>query len=84
VNLSRRAILIGGSAFWVAPGIAGASTNERLLQNRLELWANYARRTKNMMARLITTRETSLLDEPLVSQVSLVFDAPSTLLMRDD
>lgn len=84
MNLSRRAILIGGSAFWVAPGIAGASTNERLLQNRLELWANYARRTKNMMARLITTRETSLLDEPLVSQGSLVFDAPSTLLMRDD
>jgi len=84
MTLSRRSIVWGG----VAAGLLGPSTalaaDQRLLQNRLELWANYARRTKNVMARLVTTRETSLLDEPLVTQGSLVFDAPSTLLMRDD
>lgn len=83
MTLSRRAILVGSAATLV-PQLARAAPNERLLQNRLELWANYARRTKNMMARVTTTRETSLLDEPLVTQGSLVFDAPSTLLLRDD
>lgn len=84
MTLSRRSLLWGG----ITAGLLGPSTaraaDQRLLQNRLELWANYARRTKNVMARLVTTRETSLLDEPLVTQGSLVFDAPTTLLMRDD
>lgn len=83
MTLSRRVIVVGGLAALAAPAVALAA-DERLLQNRLELWANYARRTKNVMARLITTRETSLLDEPLVTQGALVFDAPTTLLMRDD
>lgn len=83
MTLSRRSIIAGGLSTLVLPSSARA-TDERLLQNRLELWANYARRTKNVMARMITTRETSLLDEPLVTQGALVFDAPTTLLMRDD
>jgi len=81
--VSRRALLAGGASLLVGPGLATAA-DQRLLQNRLELWSNYARRTKNLIARTTTTRETSLLDEPLVSQGSLVFDAPTTLLMRDD
>jgi len=81
--MSRRSLLAGGLASLTVPSVAHAA-DQRLLQNRLELWGNYARRTKNMMARLVTTRETSLLDEPLVTQGALVFDAPTTLLMRDD
>lgn len=84
MTLTRRRLLWATAA----AGLLGPSTaraaDQRLLQNRLELWANYARRTKNVMARLVTTRETSLLDEPLVTQGSLVFDAPTTLLLRDD
>ena len=83
MNPTRRALIAGGVATLLLPGRASAA-DERLLQNRLELWSNYARRTKNVLARLVTTRETSLLDEPLVTQGSLVFDAPTTLLMRDD
>ncbi len=83
MSVSRRTVLLGGVSVLASPRIAAAA-DQRLLQNRLELWSNYARRTKNVMARLITTRETSLLDEPLVTQGSLVFDAPTTLLMRDD
>jgi len=83
MTLSRRAIIAGGLSTLAIPSLASAA-DERLLQNRLELWANYARRTKNVMARVITTRETSLLDEPLVTQGALVFDAPTTLLIRDD
>lgn len=84
MTLSRRTVLWGGvTAALLGPSPVLAA-DQRLLQNRLELWAGYARRTKNVMARLVTTRETSLLDEPLITQGSLVFDAPTTLLMRDD
>ncbi len=83
MKLSRRVRLVGGVAT-VLTSRDALAVDQRLLQNRLELWSNYARRTKNVMARLVTTRETSLLDEPLVTQGSMVFDAPTTLLMRDD
>ena len=78
MTLSRRVILVGGVAT-VLTSRRALAVDQRLLQNRLELWSNYARRTKNVMARLVTTRETSLLDEPLVTQGSMVFDAPTTL-----
>ncbi len=84
MTLSRRSLLCGGVAVGMLGPRPALAVDQRLLQNRLELWANYARRTKNVLARLVTTRETSLLDEPLVTQGSLVFDAPTTLLMRDD
>ncbi len=83
MSVSRRGIIAGGLAFLASPPALAAS-DAKLLQNRLELWANYARRTKNVMARLVTTRETSLLDEPLITTGSLVFNAPNTLVLRDD
>ncbi len=83
MNMSRRGIVAGGLAFAVSPSVHAAS-DAKLLQNRLELWANYARRTQNVMARLMTTRETSLLDEPLVTTGALVFKAPGILVLRDD
>lgn len=83
MTLSRRGILTGATALlWTRPALA--APNPKLLQNRLELWANYAKRTQNVIARLVTTRETSLLDEPLVTTGSLAFAAPSSLVLRDD
>ncbi len=60
------------------------SPQDRKLANRLELWGNYARRTQNLMARLSTRRETSLLEEPLQTTGTLVFRAPGLLVLRDD
>lgn len=67
-----------------APAAAEASPQDRKLANRLELWGNYARRTRNLMARLGTRRETSLLEEPLQTTGTLVFRAPRLLVLRDD
>jgi hypothetical protein len=57
---------------------------DKRLANRLELWSNYAKRTKNLVVRLTTTRETSLLREPLIVTGTLVFQLPGTLMLRDD
>lgn len=88
MTTSRRAFTLSTlsvmGTFIVLPRTSSAAPNPKLLQNRLELWANYARRTKNVLARLVTTRETSLLDEPLVTTGSLVYAAPDTLVLRDD
>jgi hypothetical protein len=86
---SRREIIAGlGTALFVplahAEEARPTGAAGKLLQNRTELWANYAKRTKNLMARLTTTRETSLLDEPLVVTGALVFESPRTLVLRDD
>jgi hypothetical protein len=62
----------------------GEDPQDKRLQNRLELWANYANRTKNLLVRLTSTRETSLLQAPLVVTGQLVFQAPSLLVLRDD
>ncbi|MCA9709078.1 MAG: outer membrane lipoprotein carrier protein LolA [Myxococcales bacterium] len=60
------------------------SPQDRKLANRLELWASYAGHTRNLMTRLSTRRETSLLEEPLLSTGTLVFVAPQLLVLRDD
>jgi hypothetical protein len=57
---------------------------QRKLANRLELWGGYARRTQNLMCRLSTRRETSLLEEPLEATGTLLFRAPQLLVLRDD
>lgn len=60
------------------------SPEQRKLANRLELWGGYARRTQNLMTRLSTRRETSLLAEPLETTGTLLFRAPGLLVLRDD
>jgi hypothetical protein len=57
---------------------------DKRLRNRLELWHNFASRTQNLVARSTTTRETSLLEAPLVASGTLVFRAPDLLVLRDD
>ena len=91
-TIDRRTVLRAVPGLALAPlallaGRAGAeepSPQDRKLANRLELWSSYARRTQNLMTRLSTRRETSLLEEPLSSTGTLVFRAPSLLVLRDD
>lgn len=95
--IDRRALLLGlpllalpavlrpRSAGSAPAGPDGPSPEERKLANRLELWSGYARRTKNLMCRLSTRRETSLLEEPLETTGTLLFRAAGPLLvLRDD
>lgn len=81
--IRRRALLLGAGALVVGSAHAGELEDKRLA-NRLELWANFAKRTRNLVVRTTTTRETSLLREPLVATGTLVFAAPDTLVLRDD
>lgn len=75
--------LLGGLA--ASPRLVRADElDEKRLSNRLELWANFAKRTRNLVVRLTTTRETSLLREPLVVTGTLLFEVPGTLVLRDD
>lgn len=84
MTASRRSLLIGlGAALCTRTARADDLTDKRL-QNRLELWANYAKRTRNLVARVTTTRETSLLREPLVVTGQIIFRVPSTFIVRDD
>jgi len=82
---SRRAfvMLAVASLAWPRRLLAGPADDKRL-DNRLELWSNYARRTRNLLVRVTTRRETSLLSEPLFTTGTLAFRAPSTLVLRDD
>jgi hypothetical protein len=87
--MNRRGLIVGAAAALLAPalrtGAAPSAAQAKRLENRTDLWANYAKRTRNLMARLTTTRETSLLDQPLVVTGALVFRASSkTLVLRDD
>lgn len=67
------------------PGTALAqSPDARRMQNRLELWGNYARRTENLVARYVCERHSSLLYEPLVRTGVLAFAVPDSLVLRDD
>jgi hypothetical protein len=75
--------------FAVAPRVAFAESadedaEDKRLRNRLELWHNFASRTRTLLVRLSTTRETSLLEAPLVTSGTLVFRAPDLLVLRDD
>lgn len=84
--IDRRSLLLTLPAVALWPRLGGTATDahDRKLANRLELWGSYARRTRNLMARLSTRRETSLLEEPLLSTGTLVFQAPKLLVLRDD
>jgi len=94
--IDRRTLILGLPALAVAalvgPRLAGSAPaapgeptpEERKLRNRLELWSSYAKRTQNLMARLSTRRETSLLTEPHEATGTLLFRAPSLLVLRDD
>jgi hypothetical protein len=84
--VNRRTFL--GTSLLVLPGTAGAApasdVQDRRLLNRLELWANYAGRTQNLVARYTLIRRSSLLNEPLTITGTLVFIAPDRLVFRDD
>lgn len=84
--IDRRSLLLALPALTLSMrlGNAAPGPQDRKLANRLELWGSYARRTQNLMARLSTRRETSLLEEPLLSTGTLVFVAPELLVLRDD
>ena len=83
--MKRRTDMSAAAAWLVArPLQAAPSREEQRQQNRIELWHNYAAKTENLVARLTTTRETSLLDEPLTVTGSLLFVGPGTLVLRDD
>jgi hypothetical protein len=57
---------------------------QKRLRTRIELWASFAQRTRNLGARYVSTRESSLLHEPLVRTGTLVFVGPALLVLRDD
>lgn len=85
MSMSRREWLYAGAASLLVPSSVRADEAEdKRLANRLELWANYAKRTRNLIVRTTTTRETSLLLEPMVVTGQLIFRAPSTFMLRDD
>jgi hypothetical protein len=54
------------------------------LRNRLELWANFASKTRTLIARYVVVRESALLYEPLSNGGTLAFLAPDRLVLRDD
>lgn len=87
--MRRRTLLVCGACSLLgATSSAGpgerADIRQQRLQNRLELWESYAKRTENLMARYVCTRNSSLLLEPLVTTGTLAFVAPATLVLRDD
>ncbi len=84
MSWSRRSWCAAASTLALARTASAEEAEDKRLQNRLELWANYAQRTKNLLARLTSTRETSLLQAPLVVTGQLLFRAPSQLVFRDD
>jgi hypothetical protein len=85
--MKRRAFMCTAVGLLACPTLGWAAPEEvedRKLQNRLELWRNFAMRTNNLLARITMTRETSLLETPLQATGTLAFSAPSTLVLRDD
>ncbi|PRP96100.1 hypothetical protein [Enhygromyxa salina] len=92
-HTTRRALLISsasGLALLGAAlaGLAAPATppdrHQRRLDNRLELWGAFARKSQNLVARYTSTRSSPLLVEDLVGSGSLAFVAPATLVLRDD
>jgi hypothetical protein len=90
-RIGRRALLGSGAAAltllgvgvvgWAAPAV---DREQRRIANRLELWATFARKSSNLLARYTSTRTSPLLREELVESGSLAFVAPATLVLRDD
>lgn len=87
-RFGRRTALVGGAALGgfallvrAAPPI---DRTQRRLDNRLELWRSYARKTDNLLARYTSTRKSPLLVEELVESGGLAFVKPGTLVWRDD
>lgn len=86
---SRREWLVGAAALGglglMPRAQAGPPpTEDPRLAARLELWSGYARKSRNLVARIISTRTSSLLFEPLVVSGALAFLEPDTLALRDD
>jgi len=82
--------LLGGG---LGSGLLGASllglaappeSRDRRLDNRLELWATFARKSSNLLVRYTSIRSSPLLREQLGASGSLAFVAPGTLVLRDD
>ncbi|KIG13497.1 hypothetical protein DB30_08009 [Enhygromyxa salina] len=92
-RVSRRGLLISGASGLALLGAALAtraapaepvSRDQRRLDNRLELWGAFARKSQNLVARYTSTRSSPLLLEDLVGSGSLAYVSPTTLVMRDD
>jgi hypothetical protein len=89
----RRGLIVSGAALGL--GLLGASLatwaappeedrEQRRLAARLELWAAFARKSSNLLARYTSSRSSPLLHEPLGNSGALAFVAPGTLVLRDD
>jgi hypothetical protein len=80
--------VLGGAAIVLAPSWSRAApppeVQARRQANRLELWGSYSRKTKRLVARYTSRRESSLLYEPVVSTGGLAFEVPDRLVLRDD
>ncbi len=83
-----RRVLLGSAVLatlaWPRAGDAEDEIADKRLANRLELWANYSKRTRNLLARVTTTRDSALLDAPLVTTGDLMHRGPDLLVLRDD
>jgi len=82
VGAGLGSIVIAGLGFAAPP--AEPPPVDRKLAARLELWATFARKSSNLMARYTSSRTSPLLREPLVGSGALAFVAPQTLVLRDD
>jgi hypothetical protein len=93
-DMSRRALLISSASGLAllgaalvsraAPPASPVSRDQRRLDNRLELWGAFARKSQNLVARYTSTRSSPLLLDDLVGSGSLAFVTPATLVLRDD
>lgn len=88
MTIDRRAFGLGVLALGLSAtreALAGPPpVDDPRLAARLELWSGYARKSRNLLARTVSTRTSSLLFEPLVVSGSLAFVEPDTLALRDD
>jgi len=83
---TRRTCLVGllGLAAFGLPLEAHSTPPPSRLQNRLDLWLNFGRRTQNLVARAEVRRRSALLSSPLVVTGTLFVRAPHEVLLRDD